>query len=388
VAFEEIILELAIIFGGVAVLSTLFVFARQPIILSYIALGMIVGPFGASLIKRVDHIEHISHIGIVLLLFLVGLNLHPHKLLALFKKTAIVTAATCLIFAAVFGVIAFVYHLTLIESLIVGVALMFSSTIVGLKLTPTTTLHQKHLGEMMVSVLLLQDIIAVIVILVLEGSGKPNLHFYLPLLLAKSIGLIAVAFFLVKYGVLWLFKKFDTIQEYILVLALGWCLAISAASKALGMSYEIGAFIAGCSLAISPVALVMSEKLKPLREFFLILFFFSIGTQFDFLLLKHVVRPSLVLAAFIIIIKPYAFSKAFARLSEPRKTAGELGFRLGQASEFSLLVAYMAIESSIISNKASYIIQLTTILTFIVSTYIVTYRYPTPIGSYKTLRAD
>lgn len=387
-AFEEIILELAIIFGGVAILSTLFVFAKQPVIISYIALGMIVGPSGLRFIQRVDHIEHISHVGIVLLLFLVGLNLHPNKLLALFKKTAIVTSATSLIFALSFGLIAFAFQFPLIESILIGIALMFSSTIVGLKLIPTTTLHQKRQGEMIISVLLLQDIMAIMVILFLEGSSKPDLHIYLPLLLLKGIALVAFSFILVKYCILWLFRKFDTIQEYILVLALGWCLAISALSKWTGMSYEIGAFIAGCSLAISPIAITMSERLKPLREFFLILFFFSIGTQFDFFLLKHVLWPSIVLAAVVIIIKPYAFEKAFTRISELPHTARELGFRLGQTSEFSLLVAYMAVASTAITNEASYVIQLTTIFTFIISTYLVSFRYPTPIGSSRTLRRD
>lgn len=84
--FENIITELAIILAGAALLSTLFLFLKQPIIISYIVLGMIIGPYGLGLIKDADHLEKISHVGIILLLFLIGLNLHPYKLLALFKN--------------------------------------------------------------------------------------------------------------------------------------------------------------------------------------------------------------------------------------------------------------------------------------------------------------
>lgn len=386
--FESIIFEIVIIFSGVAILSSLFLFLKQPIIISYITLGVIVGPFGFGLIKQANHIENLSHLGIILLLFLIGLNLHPQKLISLFKKTAIVTCATSAMFAIIFGLISFAFGFLLLDSIVIGIALMFSSTIVGLKLIPTTTLHQKHLGEMMVSVLLLQDILAIVVIIFLEGGSKSNLHIYFPILIVKGICIVTFSFLFFKYCILWLFKRYDTIQEYILVVALGWCFAIAGISKTLGITYEIGAFIAGCSFAISPISLIISEKLKSLREFFLILFFFAIGTQFDFLLLKHVIIPGVVLAITLIFVKPVAFSKAFLISKEKRSIAIELSFRLGQASEFSLLVAYMAIASSVISEKASYLIQLTTILTWIISTYIVSFKYATPIATIDKLRRD
>ncbi|MBN1575542.1 MAG: cation:proton antiporter [Chitinispirillaceae bacterium] len=177
--FETIINELSVIFAGVAILSTLFLFLKQPIIIAYVGLGMIAGPFGLRYLDNVEHIEHISHPGIILLLFLIGLNLHPNKLASLFKKTALTTTLTRTSFFLVFGLLAFAFKFSIRESVVVGIALMFSSTIVGLKLIPTTTLHQKRLGELMVSVLLLQDIIAIIVIILLGGSSEPNFHFYI-----------------------------------------------------------------------------------------------------------------------------------------------------------------------------------------------------------------
>jgi len=386
--FENIIMELALIFAGAAILATVFLYLKQPIIISYIALGMIIGPYGVGLINQADHIEKISHVGIILLLFLIGLNLHPEKLLHLFKKTALTTTATCLSFALVGGVITYAFGFNLFDSIIVGLALMFSSTVIGLKLIPTTELHNMHIGEMMISVLLFQDILAILLILFLKGDASANLYLLFGLLILKGIALSVISFFTVKYVILPLFRKFDVIQEYIFVIAIGWCLLVAASASLLGLSYEIGAFIAGVTLAVSPVSLVISEKLKSLREFFLILFFFAIGSQFDLLIMKDVAWLSLLIALVLLAMKPLVFSTAFKISKEKKNISNELGFRLGQASEFSLIVAYIALGNSRISDNASSLIQLTVIITFIISTYIVSSKYKTPIATNSKMRSD
>jgi len=387
-SFENIITELAVIYTGAAILSTIFLYLKQPIIISYIFLGILVGPFGLALIDNADHIEQISHLGIILLLFLIGLNLHPNKLFVLFKKTSLVTILTSLIFAIISAIVTYLFGYTIFDSIIVGVALGFSSTVIGLKLIPTSDLHTKHIGEIMISILLFQDILAIIVILFLKGDTSSNLHVLFSFLILKGILISIASFFIVKYIILYLFKKFDVIQEYTFMVALGWCLFVAAISHYFGLSYEIGAFIAGVTLAISPIALVISEKLKSLREFFLILFFFAIGAQFDVLVLKDVLILSIILGILIVVIKPLIYRKAFLFSGENDKISTESAFRLGQASEFSLIVAFIALENSKISNSASYLIQLTVIITFIISTYIVSSKYKTPVSVNKTKRKD
>lgn len=387
-SFENIIMELALIFAGAAILATIFLYLKQPIIIAYIALGMLIGPYGFGLINQAKHIEKISHVGIILLLFLIGLNLHPDKLLNLFKKTALTTTATCLSFALVVAGITYAFGFNLFDSIIVGLALMFSSTVIGLKLIPTTELHNMHIGEMMISVLLFQDILAIILILFLKGDASANLYLLFGLLILKGIGLSFISFLLVKFVILPLFRKFDVIQEYIFVIAIGWCLLVAASASLLGLSYEIGAFIAGVTLAVSPVSLVISEKLKSLREFFLILFFFAIGSQFNLLIIKDVAWLSLLMAMVLLVIKPLVFQTAFKISKEKISISTELGFRLGQASEFSLIVAYIALENRRISDNASSLIQLTVIITFIISTYIVSNKFKTPIATDKNKRSD
>jgi Kef-type K+ transport system membrane component KefB len=386
--FNNILFELVLIYAGAAILATVFIFIKQPVILSYIILGIIIGPYGLKLISDAEHIEQIGHFGVILLLFLVGLNLHPNKLYMLFRKTSILTITTCSIFALSVTLTALAFQIPLQDSIIIGIALMFSSTVIGLKLIPTTALHNRHIGEMMISVLLFQDIIAIFIMLMFLKNPETSLIKTFPILILKGVLLSLGAFLCVKYVLLWLFKKFDTIQEYIFLLSIGWCLGMAKGAEVLGLSYEIGAFIAGVTIAVSPVSLIISERLKSLREFFIILFFFAIGAQFNIFHTKEILMPAIVITILLIVLKPFIFGKAFNMVNEKKHISKELAWRLGQASEFSLLIAYIALDHKTILENTSYLIQLTVMLTFIISTYIIVNNYHTPISANKKFRSD
>jgi Kef-type K+ transport system membrane component KefB len=385
---ENLVLELAIIFSGAAIVSTLFLYLKQPMILAYIALGMLVGPWGMKFIENPEHIEHISHVGIILLMFLLGLHLQPQKFLQMLKTTAPITLISCFLFTGLMAGITYFMGFPFNESLIAGLSLMFSSTVVGLKLIPTTTLHQKKMGDYMISVLLFQDILAIALIIFLYSN--PNVSFAKEsgLLLLKTAGLCVGSFVTVKYVVIKLMRKFDIITEYLFVLAIGWCLLNAEVASLLGLSYEIGAFLGGITIGTSPIALYVAEELKPLREFFLILFFVSIGAQFDLFVSGKLLLPGLILALTILVVKPVVFAISFKKIGKVNGISKELGVRLGQASEFSLLAVYVAVQTGKITQQLSYLVQITTILTFVFSTYWVVWRYPTPIASKKELRQD
>jgi len=385
---EDIIFKLALIFVGASLLATIFLYFRQPIILAYIALGILIGPWGIGILTNPALIEHISHLGIILLMFLLGLHLHPQKLYKLLRETALITVGTGILFTLLIMVVTMAFGFSWFDSLIVGLALMFSSTVISLKLMPTTTLHHRHMGEVLISILLFQDILAILLILFLYGSTQNTVYLEIIFLLCKTLVFAVASFLVVYYVLLKIFKRFDVIQDYIFLVSLGWCLLGAAAAKLLGLSYEIGAFIAGISLGASPIALIIAEGLKPVREFFLILFFFSIGAKFNFFITKQIMIPGLILAGILLGIKPLIFSQAFKFAREHASIAKELGVRLGQASEFSLLVAYGAFAAGKIAAETSFLIQLTTILTFIVSTYIVVFKYPTPIALSDKMRQD
>ena len=155
-----------------------------------------------------------------------------------------------------------------------------------------------------------------------------------------------------------------------------------------GLSLEIGAFIAGISLANSPIAQYIATNLRPLRDFFLILFFFTIGAGFNLGLLGSILAPSLLLAISVLIFKPVIYRFLLKLTGESKDLSWEVGVRLGQTSEFSLLIAFIAFSLNLIGEEASLVIQATAIITFLVSTYIVVFRYPSPIAISDRLRRD
>ena len=389
-ATDPLLFTFFLIFTSAAVLATIALYTRQPMIITYIAAGILLGPSVTGLVSDPTIISNVSTIGIIFLLFLLGLDMQPSKLANMLGNALLVGLFSSLAFFGLGFAVGFVFGYTVIESTIIGVAMMFSSTIIGIKLLPTTVLHHRRTGELVVSLLLIQDFLAIIVLLVLTGGfvedfsgiarfGKVVLG--LPLL-------IVFAWLFVKYVLLNILTKFDAFHEYIFLVAIGWCLGLSELATFIGLSHEIGAFIAGVSVATSPIAIYIATNLKPLRDFFLVLFFFSLGAGFQVGLLGEIFIPAIIMAALVLLLKPIVFHGLLRSLSETETNSWEIGFRLGQISEFSLLIAFIASAGHLIGEHASHLIQATAILTFLFSSYIVVFRYPTPIGVTENLRRD
>lgn len=386
---DSLIFSFFLIFSGAAVLASIALYTRQPLIIAYILLGAMIGPYGLELVSDIELLEESGHIGIIFLLFLLGLDMQPKALFAVAKKATLVALLSALIFAAIGFGIAYSFNFSLIESLVIGAAMMFSSTIISIKLLPTTVLHHRHTGELIIGLLLLQDLLAIFVLIILLSSDAGQLDIELIAKALIGLPILALAAYLaVKYLLLALINRFDRFQEYIFLLAIGWCLGMAEAATALGLSAEIGAFIAGITLATSPISQYIAINLKPLRDFFLILFFFALGAQFNLNLLADIILPATLLAIMMTAVKPIVFRFLLQGMDEHRDLAWSVGFRLGQNSEFSLLIAYVATGALLIGDDASHLIQATAILTFIISTYIVIFNFPTPIAPNDELRRD
>lgn len=385
---QNLVFTFFMIFAGAAILASAALYTRQPLLVAYIVLGAILGPYGMGYVTDTGMLSDISHIGIIFLLFLLGLDMQPSHLLHMLRKATLVAVVSSIVFLATGYGISLLFGYSQTESLIIGVALMFSSTIIGIKLLPTTVLHHKHIGELVVGLLLLQDVIAIMVLLFLYSGDKDNGLSSFMLTLAALPLLAMGAFLFVRYVLLKLIARFDRFHEYIFLLAIGWCLGLAETAQMVGLSAEIGAFIAGIAIATSPISQYIATSLKPLRDFFLILFFFSIGASFNLGLVGDILLPSVVLALIIVGLKPATFRFLLSRISESPSMGWEVGFRLGQISEFSLLIAYMATSAALIGQEASHVIQATAILTFLLSTYVVIFNYPSPIAVSDHLRKD
>ena len=376
---ETVFQSFFLIFTGSAIIASMAIFGRQPLLVAYITLGALIGPYGFGWVQDVHLLSEISEIGIIFLLFLLGLDLQPRSLLRAFRKVTVVTLISSLIFACAGYLIARLFDFTTTESLIIGAAMMFSSTIIGIKLLPTTILHHRHIGEMMIGLLLMQDFLAIFVLLVLLSGdgGQINITQIGITLLALPL-LILFAWGFVRWVLLKLIAKFDQMGEYIFLRAIGWCMGLSELAEVLGLSREIGAFLAGITIASSPISQHIALTLKPLRDFFLIMFFFSLGAGFNLGLLPEIALAAATLGVTMLILKPVIFRVLLERQSEKKVLAWDLGFRL----------AYVAFNASLIGVMASHLIQAAAILTFLISSYIVTFNFPNPIAVSEKLRRN
>jgi Kef-type K+ transport system membrane component KefB len=386
---QSIVHIIFLIFTGTAILSTMALFTRQSLLVAYMALGALLGPWGLQLVSDSAAIKQAGDIGILFLLFLLGLHLQPQNLLHSLRKMSWITAISSFLFLVLGFAIGYLFGLDYYECMIVGIATMFSSTIIGLKLLPTTILHHQHTGELMISILLLQDLIAIAALLVLQGIANRAFSFHdIGYIISALPLLLGVAYLFQRYLLSRLLSRFDKVHEYIFILSIGWCLCMAELGHSMHLSEEIGAFIAGVALASNPISLYIAESLKPLRDFFLVIFFFTIGAGFNFGYLPDIFWPAVTLAIAILVLKPIIFSKLLQQSGEAKSISWEVGVRLGQISEFSLLVIYMALDATLIQPATSYMIQAATILTFIGSSYWVTLRYPTPLAVSENLRRD
>ena len=241
----------------------------------------------------------------------------------------------------------------------------------------------------MIALLLFQDVIAIVVLVVMEsvGGGEYAVRdLLMPLVTLPLLALVSWAS--VKTILLALIKRFDRYHEYIFLLFIGWCLGMAELAIWIGLSAEIGAFVAGVSIASSPIAQYIAMSLKPLRDFFLVVFFFSVGSGLDLQALPRVALPAIAMATLFLLLKPLVYQWLVRGVFEEPKLAWNLGLRLGQCSEFSLLIAFLGTAKGVLSADAATVIQACTILTLLVSSYLVVLRLPNPIAISDHLRRD
>ena len=198
---------------GAAALASVALYSRQPIIIAYIALGALLGPFGTGVVSNMPLVADAGHVGIIFLLYLLGLDMQPRALLRSLKASSLVAIFSSITFAFIGAAVVYGFGFSLSDSLIAGAALMFSSTIIGIKLLPTTVLHHKHLGEVLVALLLLQDILAIVLMVILQSSGGElasgiNLTtIVMPLALLPALG--GGCWVIVRFVFLPLIQRFD-----------------------------------------------------------------------------------------------------------------------------------------------------------------------------------
>lgn len=376
---EQAFFEIATILGLAAILGALGMVLRQPLIVAFLATGVLAGPSGLALIKSHGQIELLAQIGISLLLFVVGLRLD----LRLIRTTGPVALATGLgqvIFTTLFGfIIAYSMGFSTIGSLYVAVALTFSSTIIIVKLLSDKKEIDALHGKIAVGFLIVQDIVAILAMIMLtalgkEGEGADNDTLVaIVLIVVKGVGFLAGIGFLMRYVLPGLTRRLAWNQELLVLFAIAWAVFLGAAGDYLGFSKEVGAFLGGVSLASTEYREAIGARLVGVRDFLLLFFFIDLGARLELNLVGPQLLNATYLSLFVLICKPLILMTIMGYMGYKRRTGFMAGLTAAQISEFSLILAALGLSLGHINMEAMSLITLVGIITICLSSYMIIY---------------
>jgi len=371
-----IFIELTSILLVALVVSLVMRWLRQPLIVGYIAAGVLAGPFFLNLIHARDEIELFSKIGVTILLFIVGLNLNP-RIIREVGRASVVTGVGQVVFTSLVGfVIAIWLGIERVAAIYVAIALTFSSTIIILKLLSDRGDLTKLYGKIAIGFLLVQDIVAVIILLFVSSFSAVNELGFLALLaplLLKAV-LIGVFVFLVSQVVLPKLGQFIAAsQELLFLFSLAFGLGMASLFYLAGFSIEIGALIAGVMLSMTSFAYEVEARLRPLRDFFIILFFILLGSQMVLSDVASLLIPALVLSIFVLIGNPVIVVILMNLLGYKRRVGFMAGLTVAQISEFSLILVTLGFNLGHLSREVLTLVTLVGLVTIVGSTYFILY---------------
>lgn len=347
---------------------------RQPLVIAYIVTGFLVGPSLLDVIHAHEAFESFSEIGIALLLFIIGLGLN----VGVIKNTGKP------VFLAFMGITALVGSLGLLamlpfgfttaETIILASSLLFSSTIIVIKVLSDKREQSRLYGQLAIGTLLVDDIAATLALLVVSAVGGTGGELSdIGLLVVKGAALAATLTFIGGYIMPKLSKVFASSQELLYIFAIAWAFGTASAFYYAGFSIEIGALFAGVALAHLPYVQAISTRLKPLRDFFIVLFFINLGVGLILDNFMASLVPAVLLSVLALTVKPLAIMMSFGWLGYTKQTSFKAAIHLSQISEFSVILISLAVTTKMVGEQMLAIGTLTALITIAVSTYLMKY---------------
>jgi len=372
--------DLGIMIVGATVVVLLARLVRIPAIVAYIVAGLILGP-GLGLVTMSDGVHLLSEAGIALLLFIVGLELSLEKIREV-GKVAIVAGLGQVAFTALGGFgLCLALGFTAIEGAFIATALTFSSTVVVVKLLDQKGELDSVYGRIAVGIFLVQDIVVIVALTFLAGLGQPGevsggeMAFGVIRAFLGMGLLFAVSFGASRWLLPRLFRLVARSPETLFVWALSWCFLLVLGAEVLGLSLEIGAFLAGVSLAQLPYHADLRRRSHPLMNFFIAVFFVSLGAQMEFGAALQVWWPALILSLFVLIGNPFIFLWIITRMGYGERTAFLTSVTVAQISEFSFILAAMGLSAGLIGGEILSLIGMVGFVTIGLSAYMILYNH-------------
>lgn len=347
---------------------------RQPLIIGHILTGVIVGPSVLHLVKSPETIEIFSSFGIALLLFIIGLGLNPKVIKEVGKVAALAGVLQVLATAWFAWGAGIILGLSKKEAVFLGVALAFSSTIIILKLLSDKKEQNRLYGKIAIGMLLVQDIIATIALLFVtsQGSGAFSLS-SLAWLGVKGLAIAVPLMFIGNVVLPRLHKLIAGSQEFLFLFALGWGFGSAALFELSGFSLEIGALIAGVSLAGLPYTQEISARLRPLRDFFIVVFFISLGTRLAFDNIGELMPAIITATVITILLKPLIILTIMGLMGYTKRTSFKTAIAMAQVSEFSLVFVIIGSRKGLVGNDLVSIVTIVALISIAVSSYLIIY---------------
>jgi len=372
----EVFIEISIIIFVAMIVSIVMRVLKQPLIVGYILTGIVIGPYALNLLHSGEVLELFSKIGITILLFIVGLNLSPNVIKEV-GKVSLLTGLGQVLFTSIIGfVIARALGIDTIASIFVAIALTFSSTIIILKLLSDKGDLNKLYGKIAIGFLLVQDIVATIILLITtsftSGEGG-NVAVEAVMTLGKGTLLIVALIAISNYILPKLSKFIASSQELLFLFSISWGLGMATLFSVLGFSVEIGALVAGVTMSMTPYAYEAASRLRPLRDFFILLFFILLGSEMVLDGISSLLFPAAILSVFVLIGNPIIVVIIMNLLGYSKRTGFQAGLTVAQISEFSLILATLGFQIGSLSREVLSLITIVGLVTIAGSTYLILY---------------
>jgi len=369
---EHIFTELSIIIIVTAILAGIAKLLKQPMIIAYILAGLILSTYGLNVVSSHDTIGTLSQLGIAFLLFMVGLSLNP-RVIKTVGKISVVTGLGQILFTSIIGFgIARLFGFGMIEAIYVAIALTFSSTIVIMKLLSDKKELDTLYGRIAVGFLIVQDIVAMFILIFITSlAGEGGIYEIILQSLIKVIGAIGFALLSGYYLLPRILKKIADNNEFVMLFCVAWCLALATTLHNIGLSIEIGALLAGVSLSVSPFRHEIAARIRPLRDFFLLMFFVFLGTQMEFGNFHTFIIPIIVFSFFVLIGNPLIVMILMGLSRYTKRTGFLAGLTVAQISEFSMILITLGIKMGHIRPDILSFVTVTGLITIGGSTYFI-----------------
>lgn len=347
---------------------------KQPIILAFIIAGILLGPLGFNVIQSHGLINVLSNIGLALMLYVVAVELDWRKFKSIDRPTLLTGFGQILFTGFVGWLTSILLGFSLTEAWFIALTLTLSSTIIIVKILGQKGQLESLYGRITISILLLQDIVAIIALLLIESmNGAATLSQFpwasLLAMVVKAIGLGLLAYLLARYVFRRIFLFVGQSQDLLFLWSIAWCLLFAVLAGLIQFPVAISVYFAGLAIGSMDYNFEIAARIRTLRDFFIVIFFTYLGSQLFLTMPLNLVWSAVILSLFVIIGNPLIVYIILRLLGHQQRTALFAGLTMGQISEFSFILAQTGFRQGLIDQPIVAMIAIVGLISIMISAY-------------------